>query len=207
MRKDGPPGASTNGATQALALFSQGKCAMFIDSTVFGSVVSDPKQSKISKSVAFARAPNAGLSKSAVTLWSWALAIPSSTKKKEAAEKFIEWATSKDYTKLVAKEDGIGSAPPATRLSLYKDPAYLKAAPYAKLTLQAVDAADPDHPTTKPVPYTGVQFVSIPQFQAIGTSVGQQFSAATAGTVSVKQALATAQQLTTRTMTQAGYIK
>ena len=30
---------------------------------------------------------------------------------------------------------------------------------------------------SKPVPYTGGQFVAIPEFQGIGTSVGQQFSA------------------------------
>ena len=35
----------------------------------------------------------------------------------------------------------------------------------------------------KPVPYVGVQFVAIPEFQGIGTTVGQQFSAALAGQI------------------------
>ena len=49
----------------------------------------------------------------------------------------------------------------------------------------------------QPVPYTGGQFVAIPEFQGIGTAVGQQFSAAVAGQISVDQALKNAQQLTT----------
>ena len=97
--------------------------------------------------------------------------------------------------------------PPGTRTSLYKNPEYLKAAPFAQMTLDSINSADPIHPTVKPVPYVGVQFVAIPEFQGIGTSVGQIFSAALAGTKTLDQALAEAQDLTTREMTKAGYIK
>ena len=207
MRKYGPPGASSNGATEALSLFATGKCGIFIDATVFGSLLSDPKQSKVSDTVGFAHSPNKGLSKSAVTLWAWALAIPAATQHKEAAEKFIAWATSKEYTDLVASKFGIVNAPPATRLSLYQKQDYLQAAPFAKLTLQSIEDADAEHPTVDPVPYVGVQFVSIPEFQAIGTNVGQQFSAAVAGSESVDQALKTAQTVTARMIKQAGYPK
>ena len=61
----------------------------------------------------------------------------------------------------------------------------LKAAPWAELTLESINSADPLHPTVKPVPYTGVQFVAIPEFQGIATDVGQDFSAALAGTMTV----------------------
>ncbi len=57
------------------------------------------------------------------------------------------------------------------------------------------------------MPYVGVQFVAIPEFQGLGTAVGQQFSAALAGQMSVDDALASAQTLTEREMTKAGYIK
>ena len=70
-----------------------------------------------------------------------------------------------------------------------------------------MQAADTQHPSVQKVPYTGGQFVSIPEFQGIGTAVGQQFSAAVAGQESVDQALKSAQQITTREMTKAGYIK
>ena len=57
------------------------------------------------------------------------------------------------------------------------------------------------------MPYVGGQFVAIPEFQGIGTTVGQLFSAALAGQSSVADALAQAQDVTTREMTRAGYIK
>lgn len=75
------------------------------------------------------------------------------------------------------------------------------------MTLESINAADPTNPTVDPVPYTGVQFVAIPEFQGLGTAVGQQFSAALAGQVSAEQALQNAQQLTEREMKKAGYIK
>jgi sorbitol/mannitol transport system substrate-binding protein len=75
------------------------------------------------------------------------------------------------------------------------------------MTLDSINAADPKNPTVKPVPYVGVQFVAIPEFQSLGTSVGQLFSAALAGQMSVDDALAQAQSLTEREMTRGGYIK
>ncbi|CCV06955.1 hypothetical protein MESS2_440060 [Mesorhizobium metallidurans STM 2683] len=43
------------------------------------------------------------------------------------------------------------------------------------MALQALQKADPSHPNKHPVPYTGIQFVAIPEFQAIGTTVGQAY--------------------------------
>ncbi len=71
----------------------------------------------------------------------------------------------------------------------------------------SINSADPTRPTVKPVSYVGVQFVSIPEFQGLGTTVGQQFSAALAGQMSVDEALQNAQSIATREMTKAGYIK
>jgi sorbitol/mannitol transport system substrate-binding protein len=97
--------------------------------------------------------------------------------------------------------------PPGTRTSLYQNPDYLKVAPFAKPTLASIDSADPNKPTVKPVPYVGVQYAAIPEFQGIGTAVGQQFSAALSGSTTVDQALSAAQASTEREMKRAGYIK
>ena len=207
MKDAGPPGASSNGFNENLALFQSGKCGMWIDATVAASFVSDPKESTVADKVGFALAPDNGLGRRSNWLWAWTLAIPAGTKKAAAAEKFIAWATSKDYIKLVAAKDGWANVPPGTRASLYANPEYLKAAPFAKMTLESIRAADPTHPTVDPVPYVGVQFVAIPEFQGIGTAVGQQFAAALAGMLSVDQALRNAQQLTEREMRKSGYIK
>jgi len=206
MKADGPSGASSNGFNENLTLFQQGKCGMWIDATVAGSFVTDPKSSTVADKVGFALAPDKGLGKRANWLWSWALAIPAGSKKVDAAEKFIDWATSKHYEELVASKDGWANVPPGTRTSLYANPQY-QAAPFAAATLASINAADPQHPTVEPVPYTGVQFVAIPEFQGLGDTVGQIFSAALAGQTSVDDALKQAQDVATRTMTKAGYIK
>ncbi|MGR9287141.1 ABC transporter substrate-binding protein [Rhizobium leguminosarum] len=207
MKDAGPPGASSNGFNENLALFQTGKCGMWIDATVAASFVADPKQSQVADKVGFALAPDKGLGKRGNWLWAWSLAIPAGTQKAEAAEKFVAWATSKEYSNLVAEKEGWLNAPPGTRKSLYANADYQKAASFAKMTLDSINSADPSKPTVKPVPYVGVQFVAIPEFQGIGTAVGQQFSAALAGQLSVDQALQSAQQLATREMTKAGYIK
>jgi sorbitol/mannitol transport system substrate-binding protein len=207
MKDAGPPGASSNGFNENLALFQSGKCGMWIDATVAASFVSDPKASQVADKVGYALAPDNGLGKRGNWLWAWSLAIPSSSQKVESAEKFVAWATSKGYLDLVASKEGWANVPPGTRTSLYANPEYQKAAPFAKMTLDSINAADPVHPSVKPVPYVGVQFVAIPEFQGIGTAVGQVFSAALAGQMTVDQALQTAQQITTREMTKAGYIK
>ena len=206
MKVAGPPGASANGFNENLALFNAGKCGVWIDATSAGSFVTG-KDSKVADKVAFAMAPNAGLGKSANWLWSWALAVPAGSQKVEAAEKFIGWATSKGYGDLVASKEGWASVPPGTRISLYKNPEYLKAASFAQKTMDSMNAADPTKPAVKPVPYVGVQFAAIPEFQGVATDVGQDFSAALAGTMSVDDALAKAQASTETAMKKAGYIK
>jgi len=207
MKDAGPKGASSNGFNENLALFQTGKCGMWIDTTVAASFVTNPKDSQVADKVGFALAPDNGLGKRGNWLWAWTLAIPNGSKKTAAAKKFIEWATSKEYIKMVAMKDGWASVPPGTRTSLYKNPKYLKAAPFAQMTLDSINSADPSHPTVDKVPYVGVQFVAIPEFQGIATNVGQQFSAALAGTISVDQALKNAQSSTKRAMMRAKYIK
>jgi sorbitol/mannitol transport system substrate-binding protein len=207
MNDAGPQGASSNGFNENLALFQQGKCAMWIDATVAGAFVSDPENSVVADTVGFALAPDTGLGKRANWLWAWSLAVPASSKNAEAAQTFIAWATSKSYIDLVAEREGLAKVPPGTRQSLYANEEYLAAAPFAQMTIDSINAADPNNPTVDPVPYTGVQFVAIPEFQGLGTTVGQLFSAALAGQTSADDALAQAQAVATREMTRAGYIK
>ncbi len=207
MHASGPPGASSNGFNENLALFNSGKCGMWIDATVAASFVTNPKDSSVADKVGFALAPNAGKGKSSNWLWAWSLAVPAGSKKNDSAQKFISWATSKSYLELVASKEGWANVPPGTRTSLYTNPKYLQAAPFAKMTLASIKSADPVNGTVKPKPYIGVQFVAIPEFQGIATSVGQLFSAALAGSMTVSDALEQAQSLTIREMTKAGYIK
>jgi len=206
MKDAGPQGASSNGFNENLTLFQQGKCGIWIDATSAGQFVSDPKQSTVADSVGFTIYPHKdGVDNHGNWLWSWNLAIPASSKNADAAKTFIEWATSKDYIDLVANKDGWVNAPPGTRTSLYENQNYLDAAPFADEAKAAMDTADITHPTVEPVPYTGGQFVSIPEFQSIGGTVGQLFAAVVAGQSSVDDALSQAQSATEREMRRAGY--
>ncbi len=205
MNKYGPPGSSANSFNEILALYNEGKCGMWIDATIAASFVSDPSQSKVADKVAFAQAPTKVTPKGANWLWAWALAVPASTTHSDEATRFIEWATSKEYVELVGKEAGWARVPTGTRFSTYENQNFMKAARFASAELQALDSADPEDSTLEPVPYTGVQFAAIPEFQAIGIAVGQQISAALAGKRSVKDALKAGQMAADREMRKARY--
>lgn len=207
MRSYGPPGAVANGFNENLALFAQGKCAIWFDSTAAAPFLSDPKTSKVWADVGFAPPPDEQLGRRAGWLWTWALAIPASSRKTEAAKAFIRWAAGPTYSNLVAQRDGWLAVPPGTRTSLYTSPDYRRVAPFADMTLNAINGVNTGSPTVKPVPYAGVQYVAIPEYQGIGTEVGQQFAAAVAGQVSADDALAEAQAATKRQMSAAGYYK
>jgi sorbitol/mannitol transport system substrate-binding protein len=205
MTKYGPPGASNNGFNENLTLFNQGKCGMWIDATVAASFVTG-KDSTVAEHVGFALAPDNGLGKGGNWLWAWSLAIPTSSQKQDAAKTFINWATNKDYLALVASKEGWANVPPGTRTSLYANEEYTKV-PFAKMTIDSINSADPTNPSVKPVPYVGVQFVAIPEFAGLGTTVGEIFSAALAGQKTADEALAEAQAAVTDEMTATGYIQ
>jgi len=202
----GVPGAENNGYTESLTAIAQGQAAMWVDATVSAGALTDPKQSKVASDIGFAMAPYESVKKGYHWLWSWNLAIPKTSTHQAEALQFITWATSKDYIQLVGTTNGWGTIPPGTRESTYKLPEYMKAAAaFAPLTLTSIETADPTNATKDPVPYVGVQFVGIPEFEGFATDVSQQISAAIAGKISVTDALTKSQDITTKAMTDAGY--
>jgi sorbitol/mannitol transport system substrate-binding protein len=207
LKKYGPPGSSANSFNEILALYNEGKCAMWDDATIAASFITDPKQSKVADKVAFAQAPSQATAKGANWLWAWALGIPASSKNAAAAQKFVNWATSKEYIQLVAKQEGWAHVPTGTRKSTYANPEFQKAAKFAAAEAKAIDSANPNDATLPKSPYVGVQFAAIPEFQSIGVSVGQQMSAALAGKETVDAALKAGQVAADREMRKAGYYK
>ena len=193
IRKYGESGASNDSFNQLLTLYGQGKCAMWYDATVAATSIATTYPS-MAKQTGYAFAPTQ-VTKSSGWLWTWSLGIPQGVNNRDAAWKFVSWATSKQYDQLVAKKYGWSAVPPGTRTSLYHDPNYLKAASaFAPITLASIDGTDPNHPTLHPVPYVGIQYVDIPQFETLGLQVAQQIAGAIAGSESVSQALKTGQQ-------------
>ncbi len=207
LNRDGPPGATSNGFNENQALFASGKCAIWVDATSAAGRLYNKATSKVGDVLAFAQAPTAVTPKGAGWFWAWSLAVPSSTKKLDAAKSFVKWATSKEYVTRVGETQGWVAAPPGTRQSTYDNPEYKKAAPFADMVLKSILTADPTNATKDPVPYKGIQFVAIPEFQGIGTSVGQSIASVLAGQQTEDAALSAAQDEVTQTMEQAGYIK
>ncbi|MGA5758791.1 ABC transporter substrate-binding protein [Nonomuraea bangladeshensis] len=207
LREHGQPDAAKDGWEGCLQQITQGKTAMWYDDTVFAGSALQQATPEIKDNLAFALAPVERTDASG-WLWSWALGITESSKNKDAAWKFISWATSKEYIKLAGAKAGWDSIPPGSRTSTYDLPEYQEAArSYADLTLKSINAANPKQPTVQPVPYTGVQYVQIPEFTDVGDYVSQQVAGAISGTQTVADALRKSQEYAAEAVKKAGYLK
>ena len=202
VQRCGPAGVTGVSFPEALALMSQGRAAMWVDATVAAGFLAN---SPAGPDLAHALAPVGPVAKGNQWLWSWNLAIPSTTRVSEEAFRFMMWATSKEYIELVAAEKGWAQVPPGTRVSTYERPEYIEAAPFASMVLGAIQAADPFDSTANPQIAPGVQFVQIPEFQGIGTDVAQIIAEILAGNVDVATGLQRAQRLANEAMEDAGY--
>src|SRR6202165_3557836 len=193
LKNAGEPGAANAGFTECLQAYNSGKVAMWYDATVAASFFTGDA----AKNSGYAYAPTKVKDWSG-WLWAWSLSMPSSSKKKDAAWTFADWATSKDYAKLVGTKLGWARVSPGTRPSTYSIPEYQAAAgAFAQVTLDSIAHADVNHPTVDPVPYIGVQYVDIDEFQKLGDDVSQEFAKVIAGNESVDVALQKAQALAT----------
>jgi sorbitol/mannitol transport system substrate-binding protein len=207
VRQYGEPGASGVGFEEGLNLMSQGKTAIWIDSTVAAGGLEDPKTSKVAGKLGWVQAPTEGCEKGSHWLYAWSLSIVNGSKNTDAAFKFMRWATSKDYIKLVADTDGWVNVPPGTRTSTYQDSQYTKVAPFAQTTLDAMNSATNNTPSCQTIPYKGTTSIFIPEWANIGTQFAQGLSAAVSGKVSVDDWLQSSQAYATTVMQQAGYYK
>lgn len=205
IQECGQPGATGTGFTEALTLISQGQAAMWVDATVAAGFLTNPDESLIADHVGFALAPVGTVEKGNAWLWTWSLAIPTTTSHPAEALQFITWATSKDYIQMIGETNGWATVPPGTRISTYERADYQEAAEFAPVVLKAIQNADPTDQTRDPVPYVGIQFVGIPEFQGIGTDVAQYIADALTGNISVEEALEQANELVREEMDDAGY--
>ena len=191
LKSAGEPGAGNAGFTECLNAYNSGKVAMWYDATVAASFFTGDAATNSG----YAYAPTKVKDWSG-WLWAWSLGMPSTSTKKDAAWTFADWATNKDYTKLVGTKLGWARVSPGTRTSTYAIPEYKAAAgAFAQVTLDSIAHADVSHPTVDPVPYVGVQYVDIDEFQQLGDQVSQEFAKVIAGGQTVDQALAKAQAL------------
>ena len=125
---------------ECLTALKEGKAAMWADASVAASML-EADDSPVKGKMGYAHMP-VNKTEESGWLWSWNLAVPASTKNKDAAIKFVKWATSKEYIKLVGEKIGWSNVPPGSRTSTYEIPEYKEAAAaYAPITLDVMSAS------------------------------------------------------------------
>nr|WP_253259540.1 sugar ABC transporter substrate-binding protein [Subtercola boreus] len=192
VKAHGEAGAAQAGFTECLTNMTQGKVAMWYDATsAAGSL--EASDSPVAGKMGYVAAP-VDKTKSSGWLWSWAWGIQKASKNQDAAQKFIEWASSSKYENLVGTQLGWSQVPAGKRSSTYDNADYTKASSaFFQQTKDAILSADPTNPGLQPRPAPGIQFVAIPEFADMATQVSQGVSAAIAGQQTVQQALSDGQ--------------
>jgi sorbitol/mannitol transport system substrate-binding protein len=203
LNEAGQPAATTTGFTEALTLMSTGKAAMWYDATVAAGFLNS-SDSQVAGKIGYALAPSQAKDSNG-WLWAWSLAVEAASKNKEEAFDFIKWATSQEYIEKVGESEGWVVAPSGTRESTYANPNYQEAAPFSEMVQRSMNLADFENPTINPVPYKGIQYVGIPEFQQLGQEVSQEIAAAIAGQQTVDEAMDNAQRLAERIAEEGGY--
>jgi sorbitol/mannitol transport system substrate-binding protein len=197
VKSAGEKDAANSSFNECLSQYQDGKVAMWYDATVAASTL-EASDSPVKGKNGYAFAP-VDKTKASGWLWSWALAIPKTTSKQDAAWKYISWATGPEYIKASGSKiaGGWAAIPPGTRQSTYAIPQYKTAAKaFAQPTLDAMAAAPIDNPgTTKRPGVPGVQYVGIPEFQDVGNQCTQQFSSVIAGKTGIDDALKNCQDI------------
>lgn len=194
VRSHGESGAAQSGFAECLNNLTQGKTAMWYDATS-GAGSLEAAKSPVKGKIGYVPAP-VDKTDSSGWLYTWAWGLQKASRNSDKGWKFISWAASKEYEKLVGKEFGWANVPAGKRASTYELPEYRKeAAAFQDVTRSAIENAKPRDPGVQPRPAPGIQFVGIPEFTDLGTKVSQEISAAIAGRQSVDTALSKSQKL------------
>lgn len=203
LQRYGPPNPERNGYNENLRLFAGGHCAIWVDATVAAGTLYDARRSRVAGQVAVAAAPHARTERGSAWLWSWSLAVPHSSNRQAEAQDFIAWATSRGYIQAVARRHGWVAVPPGTRRSTYESPEYRAVAPFHPAVQAALAGAEADVGMNRN--YSGIQYVGIPEFPAIGAQVAAELAKVLAGQQTVRQGLQRAQGQVTTALSAAGY--
>jgi multiple sugar transport system substrate-binding protein len=176
--------------------FTQGKLGMFIDASVWVSVLNDASKSRVVGKWATAMVPK-GPAGRFPAVNAQGMMIPVAAKNKEAAWLFLQWFTSKDTQwKRAVKVEGEKSGD-VTRQSVYKDAEYRKlygGAHWIESTFEGAKIARIDY---RPF--------QLPEWVQIGDLLGIAVQDAIAGKRPTKEALEEANQKIGDLMKKAGY--
>ncbi|WP_049683906.1 ABC transporter substrate-binding protein [Peribacillus loiseleuriae] len=109
LKNYGPPGTLNMSWPEAMAVFTQGKAVFYTDASALYTNATDATKSGVADKVGFAPFPAGPSGNKVATPPAWAIAIGANSEKKDAAWKFVKWATSKEIV-LDLQANGITGA-------------------------------------------------------------------------------------------------
>jgi len=177
--------------------FAQGTIGCYIDGHSAVTVIANPERSKVMGKIGFARWPKGPGGKRVSSIWNWAMPINAAMpeKARHATWLFIQWAACEEtQARTSYKFKGPGKRFDLNRLSMWKLPDYLETMKNAgsNFVKASLDSLDLD---------TDVDWrPRVPQWPAIGETMGKIIQSALVGQVKPKQALDDAQQQVERIM-------
>lgn len=96
----GPQGVTSMSWENVMPVFQAGRIAMWTDASVFYGQIVDPSKTQIpAKDIGIAQLPRGPKGDSPFIVVSWGMAMSSASRNKDAAQKFLDWATSKELAK------------------------------------------------------------------------------------------------------------
>ncbi len=130
LRNYGPQGTLNMSWPQAVAIFQQGKAAMWIDADSLYTNVLDPSKSTIVDKVGYAQFPAGPGGSKPYNVTSWGIGMNQASANKDADWEFIRWATSAPVV-MALQQGGL----PGARSSVWNSPDGLKGFPveYARV--------------------------------------------------------------------------
>ncbi len=190
LNKYAPPAVRNWNWPDIADAFSQGTVATYIDAHSSAAVITNPEKSKVVGKIAYARWPKGPSGKRVSSLWNWGFPINAALgdKAKKATWLFITWATSAETQARTSwKFAGPAKRSGLNRLTLWRSPEFAAAMKNAgdNFIPAALESLEHD---------TDVDWrPRVPQWPAIGETMGTAIQSALVGQKKPKEALDEAQ--------------
>lgn len=192
LKKFAPPNVTDFEWFDTGGAYWNGQVAMIYHWSVYASLASDPKQSKVVGKVAAGLPPASAPELKRSAIGGWALGISNKTQKQDAAWAFIKWATSPSNLLKMVTENTFDAV---DRISVLSKPEVQKRYPWLPTYLDTLKIADPEYRPRIP-PYVQMEEV-----------LSVRLNEALTGTLTPEAALDKAQEQITGIMKDSGYLK
>jgi multiple sugar transport system substrate-binding protein len=123
LREGGPPGWPGYTWYEGKEGFLAGRFAMWFDANHQAAAFENPSKSRVAGKVGYLLPPPGPDGQIKSSTWVWSLAMNAASKQKEAAWRFLAWATSRDVLQRTVPYENINP----TRRSVWEDPKTVEA--------------------------------------------------------------------------------